>query len=233
MTRRLIIIRHGQSVWNQQKLFTGWTDVDITDQGRAEAISAGKKLAAKGWRIDAGYTSYQKRAIKTLNLALEHCDQLYLPVTKDWRINERHYGALQGESKVEMAEKVGAEQVHIWRRSFDTPPPALDPNDPRHPRHDPRYAHLTPAQLPASESLKDTLIRVQPVIDEVFLPALRAEKLLLVSAHGNSIRAMVKYFDQLSDADITSVNIPTGVPLVYEFADDLTVTAKYYLEDEA
>lgn len=226
----LILIRHGQSVWNKAKKFTGWTDVDLTEQGIEEAISAGQRLKKAGFIFDMAYTSYQKRAIKTLNYALEELDMLWLPVEKSWRLNERHYGALQGESKVEMAERVGEEQVHIWRRSFDTPPPKLELDDPRHPSHDPRYAELTPEQLPASESLKDTIDRMLPYWTETIAPAVKSGKRIIISAHGNSLRALVKHLDQISDEDIPGLNIPTGVPLVYELDENLQPTKSYYLD---
>ena len=227
---QLVLIRHGQSEWNLAKKFTGWTDVDLTEQGIREAIESGEKLKKAGFTFDLAYTSYQKRAIKTLNLALEQMDQLWIPVHKTWRLNERHYGALQGENKEEMAEKVGKDQVHIWRRSFDTPPPPLEESDPRHPKHDPRYADLDPSDLPASESLKDTIARFMPVWENDIEPLIKDGKKLIISAHGNTLRALVKHLDQISDEEIPGLNIPTGVPLVYDLNEDLTPIRSYYLE---
>jgi 2,3-bisphosphoglycerate-dependent phosphoglycerate mutase len=228
---KLVLLRHGQSVWNLENRFTGWTDVGLTEQGVAEAREAGRMLREEGYTFDIAYTSVLKRAIKTLWLALEEMDMEWLPVIRAWQLNERHYGDLQGLNKAEMAEKAGEEQVHIWRRSYDVPPPPLDLDDKRHPRFDPRYASLTPEQLPATESLKLTLERVLPYWHDVLAPDIKAGKRLLVSAHGNSLRAMVKYLDNISDEEIPGLNIPTGVPLVYELDEDLKPVESYYLGD--
>jgi 2,3-bisphosphoglycerate-dependent phosphoglycerate mutase len=228
---KLVLVRHGQSVWNLENRFTGWTDVGLTEQGIAEAREAGRMLREEGYTFDIAYTSVLKRAIKTLWLALEEMDMEWLPVIRAWQLNERHYGDLQGLNKAEMAKKAGEEQVHIWRRSYDIPPPALEWDDKRHPRFDPRYAQLTPEQLPATESLKLTLERVLPYWHSVLAPDIKAGKKLLVAAHGNSLRAMVKYLDNISDEEIPGLNIPTGVPLVYELDEDLNAIKSYYLGD--
>ena len=227
----LVLVRHGQSIWNLENRFTGWTDVGLTEQGMAEAREAGRMLREGGYKFDVAYTSVLKRAIKTLWLGLEEMNMEWLPVIRAWQLNERHYGNLQGLNKAEMAEKFGEEQVHIWRRSYDVPPPPLDINDERHPRFDPRYAHLTPEQLPATESLKITLERVLPYWHEVLAPEIKSGKRLLITAHGNSLRAMVKYLDHISDEEIPGLNIPTGVPLVYELDDDLNAIKSHYLGD--
>jgi 2,3-bisphosphoglycerate-dependent phosphoglycerate mutase len=227
----LVLVRHGQSTWNLENRFTGWTDVGLTEQGEAEAREAGRLLREGDYKFDIAYTSVLKRAIKTLWIMLEEMDMEWLPVVRAWQLNERHYGNLQGLNKAEMAEKFGEEQVHVWRRSYDVPPPPLDINDKRHPRFDPRYAGLTPEQLPATESLKITLERVLPYWHEVLAPEIKSGKRLLVAAHGNSLRAMVKYLDDISDEDIPGLNIPTGVPLVYELDDDLNRITSYYLGD--
>ena len=227
----LVLVRHGQSVWNLENRFTGWTDVGLTPQGQAEAAAAAKLLADGGYDFDACLTSVLSRAVKTLDIVLEGMDRLWLPVTKDWRLNERHYGALQGLNKAEMAAKYGEEQVFTWRRSFDTRPPALTPDDPRFPGHDRRYATLTPDELPTTECLKDTVARVLPYWHEVMAPAITAGTRLLVAAHGNSLRALVKYLDDIDDAAISELNIPTGVPLVYELSNDLAPLRHYYLGD--
>lgn len=227
----LVLVRHGQSVWNLENRFTGWTDVGLTPQGEAEARSAAQLLAEGGYDFDACLTSVLSRAVKTLDLMLEGLDRLWLPVTKSWRLNERHYGALQGLNKSEMAAKYGEEQVFVWRRSYDTPPPALTVDDERFPGRDRRYAGLSDAELPRCESLKDTVARVLPFWHAVMAPAIAGGTRLLVSAHGNSIRALVKYLDGVGDAAISEVNIPTGVPLVYELADDLTPVRSFYLGD--
>ncbi|MYL83290.1 2,3-diphosphoglycerate-dependent phosphoglycerate mutase [Desulfovibrio aerotolerans] len=227
----LVLVRHGQSVWNLENRFTGWTDVGLTPQGEAEARAAAKLLADGGYDFDACLTSVLSRAVKTLDLVLEGMDRLWLPVTKNWRLNERHYGALQGLNKAEMAAQYGEEQVFVWRRSYDTPPPALTVDDARFPGRDRRYAALADAELPRCESLKDTVARVLPFWHDVMAPALSGGSRLLVAAHGNSIRALVKYFDAVSDTAISEVNIPTGVPLVYELADDLRPVRHYYLGD--
>jgi len=227
----LILVRHGQSTWNLENRFTGWTDVGLTDQGRAEALSAGKLLKEGGYRFDTAYTSVLRRAIQTLWIVLQELNLEWIPVTNSWQLNERHYGALQGLNKSEMAEKYGEAQVKIWRRSYDVPPPALELTDERHPRFDPRYASLPPDQLPATESLKITLERVLPYWHAVLAPAIQSGRRVIVAAHGNSIRALVKYLDNISDAEIPELNIPTGVPLVYELNDELRPITHYYLGD--
>ncbi|MBI4761634.1 MAG: 2,3-diphosphoglycerate-dependent phosphoglycerate mutase [Chloroflexota bacterium] len=228
---KLVLVRHGQSIWNLENRFTGWTDVGLTDLGRAEALEAGRLLKQEGYVFDEAYTSVLRRAIQTLWIILQEMNLEWIPVTKAWQLNERHYGALQGLNKAEMAKKFGEEQVKIWRRSYDVPPPALDWNDERHPRFDPRYASLPPEQLPATESLKITLERVLPYWHSTLVPAIQSGKRLLVAAHGNSIRALVKYLDNISDADITELNIPTGLPLVYELDTNLKPLKSYYLGD--
>ncbi|HVN15972.1 MAG TPA: 2,3-diphosphoglycerate-dependent phosphoglycerate mutase [Anaerolineales bacterium] len=228
---KLVLVRHGQSTWNLENRFTGWTDVDLTEQGRAEAHSAGKLLREGGYVFDLAITSVLKRAIKTLWIVLEEMNLEWIPVTRAWQLNERHYGALQGLNKAETAEKFGDAQVKLWRRSYDVPPPALDLNDERHPKFDPRYAGLTPEQLPATESLKITLERVLPYWHSTLTPTIKSGKRVLIAAHGNSIRALVKYLDNISDADIPELNIPTGVPLVYELDDNLNRIKSYYLGD--
>ena len=230
---KLVLLRHGESTWNKENRFTGWTDVTLSDQGRAEAREAGRLLREGAFVFDEAYTSVLKRAILTLEIALEELDQLWIPVTKSWRLNERHYGALQGLNKAETQAKHGEAQTKIWRRSYDTPPPALTPDDERHPSHDPRYATLTAAELPVTESLKDTVARFLPYWHDTIAPAIRSGKRVLVAAHGNSLRALVKYLDDISDADIVERNIPTGIPLVYELDDDLKPTRHYYLGDPA
>ena len=227
----LVLVRHGQSAWNLENRFTGWTDVGLTEQGMAEAREAGRLLREGGYEFDVAYTSVLKRAIKTLWLALEEMDREWLPVIRAWQLNERHYGNLQGLNKAEMAEKFGEQQVHVWRRSYDVPPPPLDENDERHPRFDRRYASLTSEQLPATESLKITLERVLPYWHEELAPAIKSGERVLVVAHGNSLRAKVKYLDHISDDEITGLNIPTGVPLVYELDKDLIPIKSYYLGD--
>ena len=228
---KLVLLRHGQSIWNLENRFTGWTDVDLSEQGLAEAHQAGQQLAELGIHFDIAFTSLLKRAIRTLWLVLDEMDLMWLPVTRAWELNERHYGALQGLNKAETAQKTGPEQVHLWRRSFDVRPPALDWDDPRHPHHDPRYAALTAAQLPATESLQDTLKRVLPYWHEQIVPHLQRGQNVLVVAHGNSLRALVKHLDQLSDEAIAGLNIPTGIPLVYELDQNLAVQKRYYLGD--
>ncbi len=228
---KLVLVRHGQSTWNLENRFTGWTDVGLTDLGRQEAHEAGKLLKEGGYVFDVAYTSVLRRAIQTLWIVLEKMNLEWIPVTNAWQLNERHYGALQGLNKAETAQKFGEAQVKIWRRSYDVPPPALDWNDERHPRFDPRYASLTPEQLPATESLKITLERVLPYWHSTLSPVIKSGKRVLIAAHGNSIRAMVKYLDNISEADITELNIPTGVPLVYELNDDLKPIKSYYLGD--
>jgi 2,3-bisphosphoglycerate-dependent phosphoglycerate mutase len=228
---KLVLVRHGQSVWNLENRFTGWTDVGLTELGREEALEAGKLLREGGYVFDVAYTSVLKRAIHTLWIILQEMNLEWIPVTNAWQVNERHYGALQGLNKSEMAEKYGEEQVKIWRRSYDVPPPALEWTDERHPRFDARYASLSPEQLPATESLKITLERVLPYWHSTLAPVIKSGKRVIVAAHGNSIRALVKYLDQISDAAIPEVNIPTGLPLVYEFDEDLKPIRNYYLGD--
>ena len=233
MTGKLVLLRHGQSVWNVANLFTGWTDVDLSDQGRQEAAQAGRELLATGIRFDYCYTSVLKRAIRTLHLALDEMDKLWLPVEKSWRLNERHYGALQGLDKAQTVDRHGEAQVKIWRRSYDIPPPPLAASDDRHPCHDVRYAGLDPALLPATESLKDTLARVLPLWNDAIAPRLKAGQNVLVAAHGNSLRAMVKMLDNVPESEITELNIPTGVPLLYELDADLKPLSSRYLGDPA
>lgn len=229
---KIVLLRHGESIWNKENLFTGWYDVDLSDQGRIEAKKAGEVLKAEGFAFDVAFTSVLKRAIRTLWLALDELDQMWLPVNKTWRLNERHYGALQGLNKAQTAAKYGDEQVLVWRRSYDTPPPALEESDPRYPGSDPRYAGLTKAELPTTECLKDTVARVLPYWNETIAPAVKSGKRVIIAAHGNSLRALVKYLDGISDEDIVGLNIPTGVPLVYELADDLKPIKSYYLGDQ-
>ncbi|MDH3534037.1 MAG: 2,3-diphosphoglycerate-dependent phosphoglycerate mutase, partial [Gammaproteobacteria bacterium] len=226
---KLVLCRHGQSDWNRKNLFTGWQDVDLTEKGVQEALDAGKLLRELGYDFDIAYTSVLKRAIRTLWIMLDEMDLMWIPVIRDWRLNERHYGALTGLNKAETAAKYGDEQVHIWRRSYDIPPPELDLDDERHPSHDPRYAGI--ATLPASESLKTTLDRVKPCWDESIAPELRAGKDVLISAHGNSLRALVKMLDKVSDEAITGFNIPTGIPLAYELDDELNPLSSEFLGD--
>lgn len=228
---KLVLVRHGQSTWNLENRFTGWTDVDLTDLGRAEAREAGVLLRQGGYDFDIAYTSVLKRAIKTLGIIQEELDREWLPVIRAWQLNERHYGALQGLNKAETAEKFGESQVKVWRRSYDVPPPALEITDERHPRFDRRYAGLSADQLPATESLKITLDRVLPFWHSTLAPAIKSGSRVLVVAHGNSIRALVKYLDGISEADITELNIPTGLPLVYELDADLKPIQHYYLGD--
>ena len=229
MPRKLVLCRHGQSDWNLKNLFTGWTDVDLTDKGVEEAIEAGRLLRDLPYDFDIAYTSVLKRAIRTLWLILDELDRMWVPVVRDWRLNERHYGALQGLNKAETAAKYGDEQVHIWRRSYATAPPALEPDDERHPSHDPRYAGIDP--LPATESLATTLERVVPCWEETIARDLAAGRNVLVAAHGNSLRAMVKMLDNVSDDEITGFNIPTGVPLEYELDDELRPLRREFLGD--
>lgn len=230
-THKLVLIRHGESSWNLENRFTGWTDVDLTPTGLEQAILAGRLLKAEGYDFDVAYTSVLKRATRTLWHVLDEMDRSWLPVVNSWRLNERHYGALQGLNKAETARQYGDEQVLIWRRSYDTPPPALEPSDPRSERGDIRYARLSPEQIPLTECLKDTVARVLPVWHEALAPAIQRGKRVLVSAHGNSMRALVKYLDQISDADIVGLNIPNGIPLVYELDDALKPLRHYYLGD--
>ncbi|MGA7180845.1 MAG: 2,3-diphosphoglycerate-dependent phosphoglycerate mutase [Thiobacillaceae bacterium] len=230
---KLVLLRHGESQWNRENRFTGWTDVDLSETGRLEALKAGRLLRDHGIVFDGAFVSVLKRAIRTLWLVQETMDQLWMPEVKDWRLNERHYGALQGLNKAEIAEHYGDEQVHIWRRSYDTRPPALNESDPRHPRFDQRYRKLPAERLPAAESLADTLVRVLELWHDAILPELTAGKTLLIAAHGNSLRALVKHLDHIADTDIVDLNIPTGIPLVYEFDDELSVIARYYLSENA
>jgi 2,3-bisphosphoglycerate-dependent phosphoglycerate mutase len=230
---KIVLLRHGESVWNKANLFTGWTDVDLSEKGVIEAKEAGKRLREAGFDFDEAFTSVLKRAIRTLWYVLDEMDLMYTPIHHDWRLNERHYGALQGLNKAETAEKYGDEQVLIWRRSFDTPPPALEKSDKRYPGIDPRYAHLEQHQIPLCESLKDTVARTMPFWNEVIIPRLAAGRKMVISAHGNSLRAIVKNLDHISDEDIVSLNIPTGIPLIYEFDAELKVSKRYYLADEA
>jgi 2,3-bisphosphoglycerate-dependent phosphoglycerate mutase len=230
---KLVLIRHGESTWNLENRFTGWTDVDLTALGIEQAKQAGRLLKAEGYDFDVAYTSVLKRATRTLWHTLDELDRTWLPVVHSWRLNERHYGALQGLNKAETAKKYGDEQVLIWRRSYSVPPPALDPSDPRCERGDPRYAKLAPEQVPLTECLKDTVARVLPFWNESMAPAIRAGRRLVVAAHGNSIRALVKYLDGISDDDIVGLNIPNGIPLVYELDDELKPLRHYYLGDAA
>jgi 2,3-bisphosphoglycerate-dependent phosphoglycerate mutase len=228
---KLVLIRHGESTWNLENRFTGWTDVPLTDTGVAQARQAGQLLRDAGYEFDVAYTSVLKRAIWTLWHCLDNMERTWLPVQHDWRLNERHYGALQGLNKADMARQYGDEQVLIWRRSYDTPPPSLDADDPRGQRHDPRYARLAPGQVPLTECLKDTVARVMPCWNERLAPAIRSGQRVLVAAHGNSMRALVKYLDGISDGDIVGVNIPNGIPLVYELDEALKPIRHYYLGD--
>jgi 2,3-bisphosphoglycerate-dependent phosphoglycerate mutase len=229
--KRLVLLRHGQSTWNKENRFTGWTDVGLTEQGVAEAEESGRQLREGGFTFDIAYTSVLKRAIKTLWIALEEMDLMWIPVVRHWRLNERHYGALQGLNKAETAAKHGEDQVKIWRRSYDMPPPALTADDDRYPGTDPRYEHLTADELPLSECLKDTVDRMLPYWHETIAPDVAAGKRVLIAAHGNSLRALVKHLDGVSDEEIVGLNIPTGIPLVYELNDDLTPIKSYYLGD--
>lgn len=224
-------MRHGESAWNLQNRFTGWVDVDLTEKGVEEARSAGRTLKEGGFDFDLAYTSLLTRAIRTLWIAQEELDRRWLPVIKHWRLNERHYGALQGLNKAETAAKFGEHQVLLWRRSYDVPPPALAPDDERHPSRDPRYAALLPEELPLTECLKDTVERVVPYWQIEIAPQIRAGKRVIIAAHGNSLRALIKHLDKVSEADIVGLNVPTGVPLVYEFTDDLVPIRHYYLGD--
>jgi 2,3-bisphosphoglycerate-dependent phosphoglycerate mutase len=229
---KLVLQRHGESTWNRENLFTGWTDVGLSEKGVQEAVEAGRTLLREGYTFDVAYTSVLKRAIKTLWIVLEEMDLMWIPVHLSWRLNERHYGALQGLNKAETAQKYGIEQTQLWRRSYDVPPPALMPDDERHPGRDRRYADLAPDELPLTECLKDTVARFMPYWQGTIVPALRSGKRVLISAHGNSLRALVKHLDRISDDAIVGLNIPTGIPLVYELKDDLTTIRSYYLGDE-
>jgi len=228
---RLVLLRHGESTWNKENRFTGWRDVDLSDKGREEAKEAGRLMAAEKFEFDVAHTSVLKRAIRTLWIALDELDMMWIPVHRSWRLNERHYGALEGLNKAETAAKHSEQQVKIWRRNYDTPPPSLSPDDPRHPSRDRRYANLSPEQIPVAESLKDTVARFLPYWHESIAPDIRAGKRVLIAAHGNSLRALVKYLDSVSEDEIVELNIPTGIPLVYLLNDDLKPLQKFYLGD--
>ena len=229
---KLVLLRHGESTWNKENRFTGWTDVDLSDQGLAEAQKAGEVLKEEGYTFDMAYTSVLKRAIRTLWITLDKLDLMWIPVERSWRLNERHYGALQGLNKAETAKKFGEEQVHTWRRSYDIQPPALDKNDERYPGKDPRYHNLTDEELPLTECLKDTVARFLPYWKETIAPALKSGKKIIIAAHGNSLRALVKYLDNIPDDEIVGLNIPTGVPLVYELDENLKPIKHYYLGNQ-
>jgi 2,3-bisphosphoglycerate-dependent phosphoglycerate mutase len=231
MGHTLILLRHGQSEWNLQNLFTGWTDVDLTQQGRAEAMEAARLIEAEGLDFDLAFTSVLKRAIRTLWIVMDRMDRMWVPVTRAWELNERHYGALQGLDKAETGRRHGEEQLLLWRRSYDVPPPPLPADDPRHPRFEARYAGVDPDRLPATESLKDTLARVQPYWEANIAPQLRAGRRLIIAAHGNSLRALVKMLDGLSEDEVLKLNIPTGIPLIYELDDALRPLGHRYLGD--
>jgi 2,3-bisphosphoglycerate-dependent phosphoglycerate mutase len=230
---KLVLLRHGQSTWNLENRFTGWTDVDLSENGITEAHQAGQILKNEGFEFDLALTSVLKRAIRTLWIAMDEMDLMWIPVERAWELNERHYGALQGLNKAEMAEKYGAEQVHLWRRSYSVPPPPLADDDPRHPKFDKRYAGLKPDQIPACESLELTLKRVLPYWHAVIVPKLKQGRKILIAAHGNSLRALVKHLDHISDEDIPELNIPTGIPLVYELDEEMKAMKHYYLGDQA
>ena len=231
--KTLVLLRHGESTWNKENRFTGWMDVPLSEKGVEEAKAAGRLMLQEGYRFDKAFTSVLKRAIKTLWLSLEEMDFMWIPIQNSWRLNERHYGALQGLNKLETVQKHGEEQVKIWRRSYDIPPPALSPDDPRAPHRDPRYADVDTKALPLTECLKDTVERVLPYWNQVIAPDILAGKRVIIGSHGNSIRALVKYLDKISDQDIVELNIPTGIPLVYELNDDLTPIRHFYLGDPA
>jgi len=229
MTIKLVLLRHGESIWNKENRFTGWTDVDLSDKGITEAKEAGRTLREKGYLFDVAFTSVLKRAIRTLWLVQDEIDLMWIPVYHSWRLNERHYGALQGLNKTEMATKVGEEKVHIWRRSYDVRPPALEKTDKRYPGNDPKYVGLKDSNLPVAESLKDTVARCVPYWSDTIAPALMSGKRVILSAHGNSLRAMIKYLDNISDNEIPNLNIPMGIPLIYEFDKRLKPLRHYYL----
>lgn len=229
---KVVLLRHGESVWNKENRFTGWTDVDLSEKGLQEAAAAGELLKKEGWTFDIAYTSVLKRAIRTLWIAMDKMDLLWVPVIRTWRLNERHYGALQGLNKAETAQKFGDEQVLVWRRSYDIPPPTLDLNDERHPSKDRRYATLDKKDMPSTECLKDTVNRFMPYWHETVAPAIKSGKRVIIAAHGNSLRALVKYLDNVSDEEIIGLNIPTGIPLVYELDKDLKPIKHYYLGDQ-
>ncbi len=231
MEEKLILLRHGESLWNRENRFSGWTDVDLSKQGMAEAQEAGKILKSKGYSFDVAFTSVLKRAVRTLWIVLDELDRMWIPVERSWRLNERHYGALQGLNKKETAKNFGEEQVFLWRRSYDIRPPALKKTDKRYPGHDPRYREVNDSELPLTESLKDTVERFLPYWHGAIAPALKAGKKVIVTAHGNSLRALVKYLDNVSQDEIVSLNIPTGIPLVYDLDEDLRPLKHYYLGD--
>ncbi len=226
---KVVLLRHGESTWNKENRFTGWTDVDLSDKGKEEAKKAGEVLKAEGYTFDIAYTSVLKRAIRTLWIVLDEMDLMWIPVIRNWRLNERHYGALQGLNKAETAKKYGEEQVKIWRRSYDIQPPALDKSDPRYPGHDPRYKELSESELPLTECLKDTVNRFVPYWEGTIAPMVKTGKKVLITAHGNSLRALVKYLDNIPDNEIVELNIPTGIPLVYELDENLKPVKHYYL----
>jgi 2,3-bisphosphoglycerate-dependent phosphoglycerate mutase len=228
---KLVLVRHGESIWNKENLFTGWTDVDLSDHGKIEAKKAGEQLKAEGFTFDIAFTSVLKRAIRTLWIVLDELDSMWIPVEHSWRLNERHYGALQGLNKAQTAAKYGDDQVLIWRRSYDVQPPALEKTDPRYPGGDPRYREISSAELPITECLKDTVARFLPYWHEEIVPAIESGQKVIIAAHGNSLRALVKHLDQVSDQDIVGLNIPTGVPLVYELDVQLKPIGHYYLGD--
>jgi 2,3-bisphosphoglycerate-dependent phosphoglycerate mutase len=230
--KKLVLLRHGESLWNKENRFTGWTDVDLTETGVQEAVAAGKLLKANGYVFDVAHTSVLKRAIRTLNLTLDQLDLQWIPVKKSWRLNERHYGGLQGLNKAETAARHGEDQVFIWRRSYDIPPPALDLSDERHPSRDPRYQEVAAKDLPSTEALKNTVERFVPYWNESIVPDLMGGKRVLIAAHGNSIRALIKYLENMPDSEIVELNIPTAVPLVYELTDELKPIRRYYLGDQ-
>jgi 2,3-bisphosphoglycerate-dependent phosphoglycerate mutase len=229
---KLVLLRHGESTWNKENRFTGWTDVDLTEQGRKEAQTAGEVLKKEGYSFDIAYCSVLKRALRTLWIVLDELDELWIPVEKTWRLNERHYGGLQGLNKSETAAKYGEDQVHVWRRSYDIPPPPLEKSDERYPGSDPRYKDVPASELPLTECLKDTVDRFLPYWKDVIAPRVKAGEKVVIVAHGNSLRALVKYLDDLSEEEILKLNIPTGVPLVYELDDDLKPLRRYYLGDQ-
>lgn len=229
---KVVLLRHGESTWNKENRFTGWTDVDLSEKGFVEAKKSGDVLKKEGYTFDIAFTSVLKRAIRTLWITLDELDLMWIPVIRNWRLNERHYGALQGLNKAETAKKYGNDQVKIWRRSYDTQPPALEKKDERYPGHDPRYSDLTDAELPFTECLKDTVARFMPYWEETIAPTIKSGKKVLIAAHGNSLRALVKYLDNVSEEEIVGLNIPTGIPLVYELDDDLKPIKHYYLGDQ-
>lgn len=228
---KLVVVRHGESLWNMENRFTGWTDIDLSDKGKVEALAGAKSIMDADLTFDIAYTSVLKRAIRTLWIILDQMDLMWIPVIRNWRLNEKHYGTLQGLNKSETAKKYGEDQVKMWRRSYDVQPPALAESDPRHPTHDRRYTDLTPIQLPATECLKDTVARVIPYWNEVLAPMIKSGKRVLIVAHGNSLRALVKFLDNIPDEEIVELNIPTGIPLVYELDENLKPIKHYYLGD--